>query len=92
MSLTDGDKQDIRQIFNEGITELVLPRFDKVESDIEILKEDVATLKEDVATLKEDVHSLQDTTNRIEMLQRSELDRVDDHEVRIGKLEQAHAK
>lgn len=96
MSLTKNDKQDIRLIFNEGIVELVLPQFDEIRSDIKILKEDMSILKEDVsilkedmAILKEDVKDLQNSTNRIEMLQRSELNRVDNHELRIAKLEKA---
>jgi len=42
--------------------------------------------------IKSDIQDVQLTVNRFETLQKHELDRADDHEVRLGKLEQAHAK
>ena len=77
MSLTKTDKKDIIMIVNGAIEELVLPRFDSVEKDIVEIKEDLA--------------DVQFTVNRIETLQKSELNHVDDHEIRIGKIEKATA-
>jgi len=91
MSLNKNDKTEIVSMMSEAIEVLVLPHVDEIKSDIKEMKEDIKTLKTDVAILKDDVKDLQNTTNRIETLQRSELNRVDDHELRINKLEKAGA-
>ena len=49
-------------------------------------------LIENLEKIDDNLDGLNLTTNRIEMLERSELDRVDDHEVRIIKLEKAIVK
>lgn len=90
--MSELSKKDIREIFNEGVMQVMMPVLDKVFEDISVIKTDIKEIKGDISTLKEDVHDLQLTTDRIEMLQRHELDRVDDHEIRIIKLEKATVK
>jgi hypothetical protein len=75
MSLTKEDKKDMVMIVNGTIEALVLPHFDEIENRLEKVEEDLS--------------DVQSTVNRMEMLQRSELSRVDDHDRRIGKLEKA---
>ena len=58
MSLTTNDLGQIRQIFNEGLETIVLPRFDRLEEDVAELKTDVSILKTDVSILKTDVGEL----------------------------------
>ena len=85
MSLTKEDKKEIILLMGEALQELVLPQLGEI-------KEDISVLKQDVSNIKEDLSDIQRTANRIETLQRSELNRVDNHEMRIGKLEKAIAK
>ena len=87
MALTKTDKKEIKEIFNEGLTEVVIPVLDKI---INKLDEHTAILEQhskDISILKGDVTDVQLTVNRIETWQKTEVERVDDHEVRIEKLE-----
>jgi|GEM_PF-1938226 len=104
--LTKTDKKEVREIVVEAMTDVMMPVLDKImktqdeqgrdindiKEDVSILKEDVSMLKEDVSIIKEDVRDLQLAANRIETLQHHELDRTDDHEIRIIKLEKTRAK
>jgi hypothetical protein len=58
---------------SEAIEILVLPKFDEIDRRFDKIEEDVT--------------DVQVTLNRMEILQRAELNRVDNHEVRISKLE-----
>lgn len=72
MALDANDLDQIRQVFNEGIEILILPRFDEIdrhfgrvdkrldnlEADVSTLKSDMSVLKTDVSTLKTDVSTL----------------------------------
>lgn len=87
MSLTKTDKKEIVGLMGEAITELVLPKFDEIDKRFDGIEGDMSVIKEDITILKEDLQDVKFTVGRIETLQRSELDRVDDHEVRIIKLE-----
>ena len=73
MALTKEDKKDMIMIVNGAIETLILPRFDDIENRLDKVEEDLQDVKH--------------TVNRIETLQMAELNRVDDHEIRIGKLE-----
>ena len=87
MSLTKQDKKDMKEIVGDAISEDVVPILTKMMETLDqhsvILSKHSVELKE----LKIGVSNLQATTNRIELMQMSELNRVDDHEVRIVKLE-----
>lgn len=94
MALTKSDKQDIRVIFNEGLTEVVIPVLDKILDKLDehsaLLEEHSTILEEHSAILGQHSERLTDidlTVNRIETRQRAEVERVDGHEVRINKLE-----
>ena len=66
------ERKEFIQIFNEGIEQVILPYFARIQEeiagihielseikqDVAVLKQDVAVLKEDVAVLKEDVAGL----------------------------------
>ena len=75
--LNKNDEMTIRRISKEtvveAITEVMVPVLDKI----------MKTQDEH----SERLNDIDNTVNRIETLQRSELGRVDDHELRIGKLE-----
>jgi len=63
------ERKEFIQIFNEGIEQVILPYFARIQEeiagihielseikqDVAVLKQDVAVLKEDVAVLKQDV-------------------------------------
>lgn len=73
MALTKEDKKEIVGLMSEAIEVLVLPHIDEIQKDIK--------------EIKGDIQDLQRTTNRIEMRQIAEAERVDDCEIRISKLE-----
>jgi len=85
MALAKQDKKDIALMMGEAIEELILPRFNEIDKRFDKVEADIKEVKEDLEDVKL-------TVNRIETIQRSELNRVDDHELRIGKLEQVHVK
>lgn len=72
------DENKIKEIFNEGVTQVMMPVLDKI-----LDKQDEHS---------KDIEDVQLTANRIEMRQKAEVERVDDHEIRIGKLEKAIIK
>lgn len=78
--MTKEDKKEMIGMMSEAIEVLVLPHIDEIKSDIK-------EIKNDIGEMKNDIQDLQLTVNRIEMTQRAELNRVDDHEARITKLE-----
>jgi hypothetical protein len=71
-------KEIVKGTVMDIMTDVMMPVLDKI----------LIKLDEHAA----DMEDVKLTVNRIETLQRSELNRVDDHEIRIGKLEQAIAK
>jgi hypothetical protein len=73
MALSKEDKKEIVGLMSEAIEILVLPKFDEIDRRFDKIEEDVT--------------DVQVTLNRMEILQRAELNRVDNHEVRISKLE-----
>jgi len=73
MALTKEDKKEIVGLMSEAIEVLVLPKFDEIDRRFDKIEEDVS--------------DVQRTLNRMETLQRSELNRTNNHEVRISKLE-----
>jgi len=94
------DKKDIRQIFNEGLEQLVLPilddiyknmatkkDLDAVKEDVAGLREDVAGLREDVAGLREDVSVLTDDVASIDRKLDAEIAWRDDASKRLKKVE-----
>lgn len=85
--LTKTDKKEIVLLMSGAIEELVLPRFDEIDKRFDNVENRLDKVESDISIIKEDLSDVQLTVNRIETLQRSELNRVDDHEVRIGKLE-----
>lgn len=87
--LTKTDKKDIALITAEAIETLVLPHFDSIDKRFDKVGNRLDNIEGDISIIKDDLSDVQLTANRIEALQRSELDRADDHELRIGKLEKA---
>ena len=87
------DKKDIRQIFNEGLEQLVLPILDDIyknmatKKDLDAVKEDVAGLREDVAGLREDVSVLTDDVASIDRKLDAEIAWRDDASKRLKKVE-----
>ncbi len=67
------DKKEIREIFNEGITQLVLPLLDKIIEK-----------QEDHSERFDDVDY---RLNRMELKLDSNVKRFDNHDVRISRLE-----
>lgn len=81
------DKQEIRQIFNEGITQLVLPRFDEIYGEIKEIKKDLKEAKTDIKEMKEDISYLQKDVASIDRKLYAETHWRDKAEKRIKKVE-----
>jgi len=95
------DKKDMTQFealmvktINDALEQIVLPRLDRIEKDVDVIKKDVSVLKSDVFELKDQVSNLEDTTERIERKLDIEIDRndtqsvkIDNHEKRLTRLE-----
>jgi len=80
------DKKDIRQIFNEGLEQLVLPILDDIYKNM-ATKKDLDAVKEDVAGLREDVSVLTDDVASIDRKLDAEIAWRDDASKRLKKVE-----
>lgn len=82
--LTQKDEGKIQDIVKttvvQAMTEVMMPVLDKIMKTQDEHTKDIVEMKEELS----DVHL---TANRIETLQKHELNRVDNHGIRIGKLE-----
>lgn len=65
------DKKEIRQIFNEGFEQLILPHFDNIYKNIDDIRKNMAT-KEDLQDLKQELKGdITDVHNDIGRIDRS---------------------
>lgn len=55
--MKEQDKKEIRQIFNEGFEQLILPQFDIIYKNIDDIKKNMAT-KKDIEDLSNDIGSI----------------------------------
>ena len=78
------DEEKVREIVTETVVDALTSVMMPVLNDI-LVKQSEHDKK--FERIEEKLEEIDLTVNRIETLQRSELNRVDDHEVRIGKLE-----
>ncbi len=67
------DKKEIKMVMGEALEEVVLPRLQKIEDDMVVLKEND--------------EELQLTTNRIEMKLDAEVERHDNISIKIDKID-----
>lgn len=86
------DKEETKEIVIDAITSVVLPVFDTILGKLDEHLAILSGHSRDISSLKEDLEDVQLTVNRIEMTQRVEQNRVDDHETRITKLEKVYVK
>ena len=70
--MNEQDKKEFKLMMCEVLEDVVLP--------------EIQSLKDDVHILKEDVKDLKNTTNRIELRLNSVVDRQDEQEVQIAKI------
>ena len=90
--MKEQDKKEIRQIFNEGFTQLVLPILDDIYKNM-ATKKDVADIRKEMATkkdledLKEDVVIIRDDVNSINRKLDAEISWRDDASKRLKKVE-----
>lgn len=80
MSLTKEDKNEVNEIVVDAMTTVMMPVLDKILDKLDEHDKRFDKIEEDLTDVKL-------TVNRIETLQMSELNRVDNHEVRISQLE-----
>ncbi|OGD57162.1 hypothetical protein A2V71_01920 [Candidatus Berkelbacteria bacterium RBG_13_40_8] len=52
------DKKDIRQIFNEGFKQLVLPHFDNIYKNFDNIKKNFDDIKKDIEDIHNDIGSI----------------------------------
>lgn len=62
MSLTDDDITQVRDVVIDAIQAVVMPHFERLETDVAEVKEEVAALKTEMREVKEDVRTLKHET------------------------------
>jgi hypothetical protein len=80
--MTKKDKQEIIGLFNQGITELILPILDEMNSKV-TTKDDLLNLKNE---LKDDIQDVQTQLDSIERKVEANQLRSDDQERDIEKI------
>lgn len=92
--MTEQDKKDMRQIFNEGFEAIVLPHIEELQEGQQRLEERQSRLEERQSQLEERQSELEKGQDRIEStvdqiakVQEQEVTRSDHHERRIERLE-----
>jgi len=85
--MTKGDKKEIINLFNQGITELILPVLDEMNSKM-ATKDDLHGLK---IELKDDIQDVQTQLDSIERKVEANLLRADDQGKDIEKLKKHFA-
>ena len=95
------ERKEFIQIFNEGIEQVILPYFARIQEeiagihielseikqDVAVLKQDVAVLKQDVAVLKEDVAVLKEEMSGVKQEIRGIKGILQDHGLRLDRIE-----
>lgn len=86
--MKEQDKREIRQIFNEGLEQLVLPILDDIYNKM-ATKEDLKnmTTKKDLKDLKEDVKVIGNDVDSIKRTLNAEISWRDDASKRLKKVE-----
>jgi len=85
--MKEQDKKEIRQIFNEGLEQLVLPILDDIHKEISGVKKDVQGVKKDIIDIKEDISDLQTDVASIDRKLDAEIIWRDDASKRLKKVE-----
>jgi len=95
------ERKEFIQIFNEGIEQVILPYFARIQEeiagihielseikqDVAVLKQDVAVLKQDVAVLKQDVAVLKQDVAGVKQEIRGIKGILQDHGLRLDRIE-----
>ncbi|OIO84056.1 MAG: hypothetical protein AUK32_09135 [Candidatus Aquicultor secundus] len=95
------ERKEFIQIFNEGIEQVILPYFARIQEeiagihielseikqDVAVLKQDVAVLKQDVAVLKQDVAVLKEEMSGVKQEIRGIKGILQDHGLRLDRIE-----
>jgi len=92
--MNEQDKKDIRQIFNEGLEQLVLPHFENIDKKFESIgrkfekvNKDLEGIKKDVSDIKDDISVLQVDVTNIDKKLDAEIAWRDDASKRLKKVE-----
>jgi hypothetical protein len=85
-NIVDDAKEDIKVDVAAGFTE-VHEKVDRLAQDLGGVKVDLEGVKGDLGGVKVDLEEVKNTVGRIELTQRAEAERADDHAVRISRLE-----
>jgi len=88
------ERKEFIQIFNEGIEQVILPYFARIQEEIagihielSEIKQDVAVLKQDVAVLKQDVAVLKEEMSGVKQEIRGIKGILQDHGLRLDRIE-----
>lgn len=99
--MTEQDKKDIIHLFNEGFEQVVLPHIVEMKEDITGMKKELSdvkteqssmraeqsSMKEQQSSMKQDIRDIKETVGRIERRQEAEQTMLDNHDVRLTRLE-----
>lgn len=85
--MKEQDKKEIRQIFNEGFEQLVLPHFNVIYKNMDDMKKDISDIKKDLKVVKEDIIILTDDVGSINRKLDVEIAWRDDASKRLKRVE-----
>lgn len=80
------DKKEIRQIFNEGFEQLVLPHFDNIYKNFDDIHKTIGDIRKDMAT-KQDIEDLINDFGSMNRKLDAEISWRDDASKRLKKIE-----
>ncbi|KKP40665.1 hypothetical protein A2130_03760 [Candidatus Woesebacteria bacterium GWC2_33_12] len=87
--MTKKDKREIVDIFNQVITELILPVLDQMNNKM-ATKDDIKSIREEMAT-KDDINDIQSQLDSIERKIEAQQIRSDSHGKIIDQIRQSPA-
>ena len=81
------ERKEFIQIFNEGIEQVILPYFARIQEEIAGIHIELSEIKQDVAVLKQDVAVLKEEMSGVKQEIRGIKGILQDHGLRLDRIE-----
>ena len=81
------ERKEFIQIFNEGIEQVILPYFARIQEEIAGVHIELSEIKQDVAVLKQDVAVLKEEMSGVKQEIRGIKGILQDHGLRLDRIE-----
>ena len=85
--MKEQDKKEIRQVFNEGFTQLVLPQFDAINKRFDKVEKRLDKVEDKLGNVEKSIDYLQQDVTTIDRKLDAEISWRDDASKRIKQLE-----